>query len=104
MKLRFRFHDEVGARNLILPLEGTPPDEDDWETWFYDEVMPLMQAEGLEEVYGVHDLSMNPEEELLAFSSGEVDDWDGLLNDWRDILTSLGFEVGELEVEEGVEE
>lgn len=107
---KFIFKDEISGRKYILPLGGDMaeglqyggpwnyviiPDE------LWDKIVSDIEARGLETKFGIHDVSCNGKDEILGFTSYEVEEkqFPELMSIWKEMLISYGFEVGELKID-----
>ena len=93
----FRFHDEEQEKSHYLELSGLEVGEQEMDNLFYSVIRPEMENRNLEERYGVHDVSFNGVADTIwGFTTYEVeyDKWFELMQEWRQILTLAGFNVG----------
>lgn len=78
----------LGPAHLLKEIE-----DDEYED-FWDKIQKEINSRNLETKYGVHDISFSSNTALCGFTSYEITKWKTLMKIWREILTSLGIEVG----------
>jgi hypothetical protein len=101
----FRFHEEGQDRSHYLELLG--PDflldltSYKFQDLYEEKIYPELERRDLEGKYGVHDVSFaNNTSTLWGYSTYEVEDWENLMQEWREIWILAGFHVGNYFVRE----
>lgn len=109
MKKYFRFHELGADRSHYIELLGpeliATKSNTYWVELFSLIIGSLVKSRNLETRYGIHDVSFATNTDTIwGFSSYEVVDWDGLMKEWKEILTLVGFRVGNYFVREPEEQ
>ncbi len=93
--MKFTFYDENTDKEYVIPLNDT--DWDIADDGMGQKITDAMKSRQLEERYGIHDCSMGDPEVAAGFTSYEVEDWDSLLEEWKEILSDAGLKPGDVQ-------
>jgi hypothetical protein len=96
----FRFYDEIFYESWVFTLDGV--DEFD-EDFYYDNILPKMEARDLEIKYGFHDFDTRGDDMIYGYFSCEVerDKIPDLMEEWREIFKECGIGTGSVVVYKG---
>jgi hypothetical protein len=99
-KAKFNFWNENDGSCYSFSVKGDEslPDLNDGEVmeeFWYDKLQPEQDRRQLEEIYGIHDIS-GDDTCFWGFTSYEIEDdkFPELMEIWKDIFKSFGYEVG----------